>query len=122
MDDIELNNKLDFIFNMLVDIKAYTDVHYEHEMMGYELGEAELLGFNVEPSKTWEYCGESYEFSKTDIKSLEKDGYTLKKENRLYNRFVTDGKKIHDEKTGKEYVLHLDGVELCKLLNKLNKG
>lgn len=57
----ELNKKLDFIVNLLFDIYCHSDIHYV-ELLGGKLGRAEKLGFNIEPSKTWDYDVEQYEF------------------------------------------------------------
>lgn len=61
---LELDVKLDFILNLLFDIRCYNSVHYEEEALGYDLGKAEQLGFNIEPSKKWDYDKEQYEFSR----------------------------------------------------------
>lgn len=56
-----LDEKLNFIVNLLFDINCYVDVHY-NELLGMKLGKAERLGFNIEPSKDWDYDKHSYEF------------------------------------------------------------
>ena len=56
-----LDEKLNFIVNLLFDINCYVDVHYE-ELLGMKLGKAEREGFNIEPSKDWDYDKSSYEF------------------------------------------------------------
>lgn len=58
--------KLDFIVNLLFTIRCHVDVHY-NELLGYELAEAENLGFNIEDSKTWDYNKEEYEFKKKEL-------------------------------------------------------
>ena len=45
----------------MFDINCYVDVHYE-ELLGMKLGKAEREGFNIEPSKDWDYDKSSYEF------------------------------------------------------------
>ena len=62
----DLDKKLDFIVNLLFDIRCYSDVHYE-ELLGAELAMAESLGFNVEKSKTWDYDESQYIFKKKDL-------------------------------------------------------
>lgn len=57
----DLDTKLDFLINLLFDINCNVDVHY-NELLGMKLGKAERLGFNIEPSKTWDYDESSYEF------------------------------------------------------------
>ncbi len=56
-----LDEKLNFIVNLLFDINCYVDVHY-NELLGMKLGQAERAGFNIEPSKDWDYDESSYEF------------------------------------------------------------
>lgn len=56
----DLDKKLDFIVNMLFDVYCHCDVHY-NELLGSKLAKAENLGFNVEPSKRWDYDKSSYE-------------------------------------------------------------
>ena len=58
------NVKLDFIVNLLFDILCHVDVHYEAELLGYKLGEAEQLGFNITPSKSWDYEVTDYEIAR----------------------------------------------------------
>lgn len=58
--------QLDFIVNLLFDIRCYSDVHY-NELLGGELARAEALGFNVEDSKNWDYDEENYEFWKKKL-------------------------------------------------------
>lgn len=62
----DLDNKLDFIVNLLFDVYCHCDVHY-NELLSYKLAEAESVGFNVEPSKTWDYDKSSYEFLKKEL-------------------------------------------------------
>lgn len=56
----DLDEKLDFIVNLLFDVYCHCDVNYE-ELLGSKLARAESLGFNVEPSKSWDYDESSYE-------------------------------------------------------------
>ena len=60
----DFDKKLDFIVNLLFDILCRVDVHYQYELLGYLMGEAEQLGFNIEPSKTWNYNKEDYKSAK----------------------------------------------------------
>lgn len=55
--------KLDFILNLLFTIYAHLDVN-SVELLGYELGKAEQLGFNIEPSKSLDYEKDSYEYAR----------------------------------------------------------
>ena len=59
----DLDKKLDFIVNLIFDVYCHCDVHHI-ELLGSKLAQAERLGFNVEPSKTWDYDEEQYLFSK----------------------------------------------------------
>lgn len=61
--DEDIDKKLDFIVNLLFDIYCHVDVHH-NELLGGKLARAENLGFNVEPSKTWDYDKSQYEFNK----------------------------------------------------------
>ena len=65
----DLDSKLDFIVNLLFTIRCHVDVHY-NELLGSELAIAELLDFNVNKSKTWDYDKESYNFKKSDATAL----------------------------------------------------
>lgn len=62
--------KLDFIVNLLFTIYCHVDVH-SVEMLGYYLGEAEQLGFNVAPSKSFDYEEDSYEYARKHKKAIE---------------------------------------------------
>ena len=62
--------KLDFIMNFLFTIYTHVDVH-SVEMLGYYLGEAEQLGFNVAPSKSFDYEEDSYEYARKHKKAIE---------------------------------------------------
>lgn len=66
----ELQVKLDFIVNLLIDVYCHVNVHYV-EMLGYLLGEAEQLGFNIAPSKTWDYDESIYEFARNNPEIIE---------------------------------------------------
>ena len=66
----ELQVKLDFILNLLFRVYCHCDVHYG-ELLGYFLGEAEQLGFNITPSKTWDYNESDYEFARSNPESIE---------------------------------------------------
>lgn len=59
----DLDKKLDFIVNLLFDVYCHCDVHY-NELLAGKLAKAESVGFNVEPSKNWDYDESSYEFWK----------------------------------------------------------
>ena len=63
----DLDKKLDFIVNMLFDVYCHGDVHYE-ELLAEKLAKAESLGFNVEPSKSWDYDKSSYEYWKKELR------------------------------------------------------
>lgn len=62
----DLDKKLDFIVNLLFDVYCHCDVHY-NELLAGKLAKAESVGFNVEPSKTWDYDKSSYEFWKKEL-------------------------------------------------------
>lgn len=62
----DLDKKLDFIVNLLFDVYCYCDIHYE-ELLAGKLAKAESVGFNVEPSKRWDYDKSSYEFWKKEL-------------------------------------------------------
>ena len=62
----DLDKKLDFIVNMLFDVYCHCDVHYE-ELLAGKLAKAESLGFNITPSKSWDYDKSSYEFWKKEL-------------------------------------------------------
>ena len=63
----DLDKKLNFIVNMLFDVYCHRDVHYE-ELLAKKLAKAESLGFNVEPSKSWDYDKSSYEYWKKELR------------------------------------------------------
>ena len=62
----DLDEKLDFIVNLLFDINCYCDVHY-NELLAGKLAKAESLGFDINPSKNWDYDKSSYEFWKKEL-------------------------------------------------------
>ena len=62
----DLDKKLDFIVNLLFDVYCHCDIHYE-ELLANKLAKAEILGFNIEPSKSWDYDKSSYEFWKKEL-------------------------------------------------------
>lgn len=64
-----IDHKLDFLCNQLFSILCHVDVHHEHEMLGYELGLAEKLGFHVENSKGWDYNKGDYLFARSEKSS-----------------------------------------------------
>ena len=98
----ELDRKLDFIVNRLFDILCHVDVHYEHELLGFMLGKAEMLGFNIQESQTWDYNESNYMFARNCKEYLE-EYYPEKKRGDMYEERIDYLKNIIQNNLSPEF-------------------